>query len=319
MCAESSTRQRTARVLARLSAVTGNSRDSFARYREELDAMGFRPSSARGQNFLLDPTLHRYIAEAAAKSPEDVVLEIGVGLGFLTRELAVRSRRVIGVEIDDRLFEIAGRDLADHNNVRLICADALGGPSRTLHPAVMAMVAEELQAGGAFVVAANLPYSISGPLLAELVCQAQLPARAVLLVQKELGDRIAAREGSVDYGSLSALVQSVFTVRALRIVPPEVFRPRPKVASLILLLELRADLPLPLAAARQAYARFLRRLFQQRRKTMRTTLPAAAAAVGLAAPKGFSAEFLQQRAEVLSVSQVLALWQQIAVEERADR
>ena len=145
--------------------MTGNSRDSFARYREELDAMGFRPSSARGQNFLLDPTLHRYIAEAAAKSPEDVVLEIGVGLGFLTRELAVRSRRVIGVEIDDRLFEIAGRDLADHNNVRLICADALGGPSRTLHPAVMAILAEELQAGGAFVVAANLPYSISGPRL----------------------------------------------------------------------------------------------------------------------------------------------------------
>ena len=291
--------------------MTTNPRDSFAHYREELDALGFRPSSARGQNFLLDPTLHRYIADAAAPGPQDVALEIGVGLGFLTRELAGRCRRVLGVEIDERLYSVASRDLAACPNVRILLADALGGLGHTFHPDVVAAIDAELQQGGGFVVAANLPYSISGPLLAQLVCLERLPDRAVLLVQKELGDRIAAGSGSADYGSLSALVQSTFAVRALRVVPPEVFRPRPKVASLLLLLERRADLPIPQAAMRQAYARFLRVLFQQRRKTMRTTLPMALAEVAKGAMPPLDAEFLSQRAEALSVDQLLALWQQV--------
>ena len=92
--------------------MTASSRDPFRAYRARLEALGFRPSSARGQNFLLDPSLHRWIADTAGPGANDVVLEIGVGLGFLTRELAGRAGSVLGVEIDKRLFGVAGKELA---------------------------------------------------------------------------------------------------------------------------------------------------------------------------------------------------------------
>ena len=91
--------------------MTDAGRDPFAHYRERLAALGFRPSSARGQNFLLDPSLHRWIAQAAGAGPGDLVLEIGTGLGFLTRELARTGARVLGIEIDSRLFAIASEEL----------------------------------------------------------------------------------------------------------------------------------------------------------------------------------------------------------------
>jgi 16S rRNA (adenine1518-N6/adenine1519-N6)-dimethyltransferase len=294
-------------------AVTGTGRDPFAHYRAELDALGFKPSSARGQNFLLDPSLHRAIADAAAPAPGDAVLEIGTGLGFLTRELAPRCRCVLGVEIDDRLLAIARRELRAFANVQLLHADALGGPGRTLHPAVVAAL-DGAVGDGDYQVIANLPYSISGPLLAELSCLERLPQRAVVLVQKELGGRIAAAADSAEYGSLSVLVQSAFAARVLRTVPPEVFRPRPKVVSSLLLLARRPELPLA-PAERRPFARFVRALFQQRRKTLRLALPRAAAAAGAPIPvvpslqpPGLPPALLQRRAEALSVAEVIDLW-----------
>jgi 16S rRNA (adenine1518-N6/adenine1519-N6)-dimethyltransferase len=294
-------------------AVTGSGRDPFAHYRAELDALGFKPSSARGQNFLLDPSLHRAIADAAAPTPGDVVLEVGAGLGFLTRELAPRCRRVLGVEIDDRLFALAQRELRAFANVQLLLADALGGPGRTLHPAVAAALASAIGDRGAgdgdYQVIANLPYSISGPLLAELACLERLPQRAVVLVQKELAGRIAAAAGGAEYGSLSVLVQAAFTARVLRTVPPEVFRPRPKVVSALLLLARRPELPL-VAAERRPFARFVRALFQQRRKTLRLALPRAAAAAGptWVLRQDLPPALLQRRAEALPVGELIDLW-----------
>ena len=295
--------------------MSGSGRDPFAHYRAELDALGFKPSSARGQNFLLDPSLHRAIADAAAPAAGDAVLEIGTGLGFLTRELAPRCRCVLGVEIDDRLHALAQRELRAFANVQLLHADALGGPGRTLHPAVTAELRRAV-GDGEYQVIANLPYSISGPLLAELACLERLPQRAVVLVQKELASRIAAAAGGGEYGSLSVLVQSAFAARVLRTVPPDVFRPRPKVVSSLLLLARRPDLPLA-AAERRPFARFVRALFQQRRKTLRFALPRAAAAAGApvpAAPSEGPSEGppeLQRRAEALSVAEVIDLWRRL--------
>ena len=291
--------------------MTDAGRDPFAHYRRELAAMGFRPSSARGQNFLLDPSLHRWIADAAAPAADDTVLEIGTGLGFLTRELAPRCARLIGVEVDRRLWSLGSRELAAHANVTLLCADALGGPDGQLHPDVVAAVSARAP-GAAFVVVANLPYAVSGPLLAELTCLAEPPQRAVVLVQKELGDRVAAGAATADYGGLSALVQSVFAVRQLRVVPPDVFRPRPKVASVVLRLDRHAQLALPAAVQRREFARFLRRLFQQRRKTLRSTLPPAAAAAGGALPADLPPALLARRAEELDTGNLLDLWRQVA-------
>jgi 16S rRNA (adenine1518-N6/adenine1519-N6)-dimethyltransferase len=284
-------------------------RDPFSRLRERMDAVGFHPSSALGQNFLLDPSLHRWIAERADPGRDDTVVEIGVGLGFLTRELAARAGAVLAVEIDARLFALAREDLAACGNITWVHGDALGGPGGTLHAAIAA--AQPAAAGGRLLLVANLPYSVSGPLLAEVAALPVVPARCVLLVQKELAQRLAARAGDADYGSLSALAQALFVARSERDVPPQVFRPRPKVMSAILTLERRTDSALANApaAARREFAVFVRRLFQQRRKALRTTLPAAAAAIGKAPPL-LAADALAARAEAIAPDQLVAWWQQ---------
>lgn len=289
-------------------------RDTFQVYLAKMAAVGFQPSSVLGQNFLLDPSLHRWIAEQAGPAAADTAIEIGVGLGFLTRELAQRARHVVGVEIDERLFGIARGELANCTNIQWVLGDALGGEGRSLLPQIGAAVQEAHARGAQCHVVANLPYSVSGPLLAELAALPELPDRAVLLVQKELALRIAARPASADYGGLSAAVQALFTAKVLRDVPPQVFRPRPKVMSSILRLERRPDsLPeLATGAARRAFGVFVRQLFQQRRKVLRTTLPSAAAAIGRLPPPRVVTE-LAMRAEQLAPDTIAAWWRDCPV------
>lgn len=283
-----------------------NERDPFSTFRVRMEALGFKPSSVLGQNFLLDPSLHRFLADRAGPTAADTVVEIGVGLGFLTRELATRAGRVVAVEIDARLYQLAREELAGVANIEWVHGDALAGDDRTLHPAIVGAVPT---AGGRLLVVANLPYSVSGPLLAELMALPRLPERCVLLVQKELAQRIAAPGGTPDYGSLAALVQSLYVARAVRDVGPQVFRPRPKVVSAVLELTARTDSSLLTAssAQRRSLAVFLRQLFQQRRKVLRTTLPAAAAAIGRQAPVLPAAE-QSLRAEQLGADALVAYW-----------
>lgn len=281
-------------------------RDPFSKYRDQLSAVGFRPSTSRGQNFLLDPSLHQWIAEQAGAGPHDTVIEIGVGLGFLTRELARVAGAVLAVEIEPRLLAIAQRELAGEAHIEWLKADALSGDGRRLAPRIRE-VADRCQ--GRLMVVANLPYSVSGPLLAELAQLERVPDRVVVLVQRELGQRVCAGVGDDLYGGLSALTQGVFEARSLRDVSPTVFRPRPKVWSSVVSLVRRLDLPdgLEDPAARTRYARFVRRLFGQRRKTLRTTVAAAAAELGRAPPE-LPEAVSGLRAEQLSPDELVALW-----------
>lgn len=287
-----------------------NGREPFQRYLAKMAAAGFRPSSTLGQNFLLDPSLHRWLAERAAPTAADIVVEIGVGLGFLTRELAQHAKRVVGIEIDERLLSLTRDELRDVSNIEWILADALDGPGRSLLPAIAAAGQAAVVAGGRFLVVANLPYSVSGPLLAELAALDPLPARAVLLVQKEMAMRVAARPGTADYGGLSANVQAAFATQVLRDVSPQVFRPRPKVVSAVLQLDRRDDAAAALAsgASRRDFGTFVRQLFQQRRKVLRKTLAAAAAAVGKLPPVLSEVE-LQGRAEQVAPDVLIQWWQ----------
>ena len=287
--------------------MSDGTRDAFSDYRARLDALGFKPSSVRGQNFLLDPTLHRVIADAAGCTKDDLVLEVGVGLGFLTRELSQRAGTVVGVEIDERLYQVAGEDLAPYGNIRLVLADALGGEGGSLPESVLVELRANMQERGAFLVVGNLPYAASGPLLAELACAPRLPDRIVVLVQKELGDRLAAPVGHDDYGGLSALLQSFYEVERLRTVGSEVFRPRPKVASAICRLRLRDDAAVWKAEERRLLQKFVRGLFGKRRKALRTTLREAAAAIGVE-PSEEADALLQRRAETLSPAEIVALF-----------
>ncbi len=282
-------------------------RDSFSSLRARMEAIGFRPSSVLGQNFLLDPSLHRWIAERAAPTRQDTVVEIGVGLGFLTRELAALAGRVVAVEIDARLQQLAQEELAGVANIEWVLGDGLGGERRSMHPAIAS--ASTNTADGHLLVVANLPYSVSGPLLAELVALPVLPARCVVLVQKEMAQRVAAPCGSADYGGLSALVQSMFTARSVRDVGPQVFRPRPKVMSSILELHRREGAAMVVAsgADRRSFAEFVRQLFQQRRKVLRTTLPAAAAVIRRTAV-ALSADDLGRRAESVDPDTLARWW-----------
>ncbi|MEZ5965343.1 MAG: 16S rRNA (adenine(1518)-N(6)/adenine(1519)-N(6))-dimethyltransferase RsmA [Planctomycetota bacterium] len=292
-------------------------RASFADYRERLAALGFHPSRRLGQNFLLEPDLHRVIADAAAVCADDVVLEIGAGLGFLTRELVPRARRVVAVEIDARLCSVLREDLAalpGGERVEVLHMDVLAGAGE-LAPAVVDAMRE---ARGPVKVVANLPYAVTGPVLAALCRAPTLPARAAVLVQLEVAERLCARPKTAEYGSLTALVQACFAVRLVRRVGREVFRPRPNVDSAI--VEFAADAARPAAswgiAERRSFAVFVRALFAARRKKLRHGLRLAAAAVGaadltLAPPVPGPGDLMDCRPGDLDLPTLTALWRAV--------
>lgn len=282
-------------------------RAPLARYRQLLDQVGFVPSQRRGQNFLLQPGLHRVVVDALAPQPTDLVLEVGAGLGFLTRELVARCR-VLAVEVDQRLCELVTRELGGHPHLRLLAADVLSGSG--LNPEVLAALEEERRhCPGRLLVGANLPYAISGPLAAALVTMPALPAAMVLMVQLEFARRLAAVPATKEYGNLSALLQLAYEVKLLRRVGAEAFWPRPRVDSAIVELRQRHEddhdtiLGWP-AADRQVLARFLRQLFCARRKKLRNA--SVLQVKGLAEAAG---ELLEQRPDAVPPAGLLRLFQ----------
>ncbi|MHC4514252.1 MAG: 16S rRNA (adenine(1518)-N(6)/adenine(1519)-N(6))-dimethyltransferase RsmA [Planctomycetota bacterium] len=284
-------------------------RAPLAHYRQLLSEVGFRPSRRLGQNFLLEPELHRVVADAVGPQPEDVVLEVGAGLGFLTRELAARCR-VLAVEVDDRLCALLVRELGCHPNIRLLPVDALA--RSRLSPEVTEALAEELrECAGRFLVVANLPYAISGPLLAALVTMPSPPAAMALMVQLEFARRLTAAPACKDYGSLSVLVQLGYDARLLRRVSAEVFWPRPQVDSALVVLQQREDgiLTQP-AGERVELAHFLRQLFCARRKKLRNA-GILRRAPGLADRVGgnVAADLLEQRPDAVLPAELSHLWQ----------
>ena len=270
-------------------------RDPFATYRTRMEALGFQPSRRLGQNFLLAPELHRLIADAGQVGPTDIALEIGAGLGFLTRELAARAAIVVAVEIDPRLCQLLREDLSrmpHGEKVVLVPSDVLAAKS-ALSPAVGDAIAEARAAhpGAALRVVANLPYAVTGPALAALICDLEpMPATMAILIQAEVGERLCAAPGTAAYGSLSVLVQARYRPRQVRRVGSEVFRPRPNVDSVIVALEAAPEAQPPERAPdeRRAFANFVRAMFSGRRKKVRHTFPFACAAAGLTAGPGAS-------------------------------
>ena len=248
------------------------SRDPFARYRERLAALGFRPSRHLGQNFLLDPSLHRAVVDAAGIEPADIVLEVGGGLGFLTRELVARAAHVLVAEIDPRLVTLLREDYGANAKVEIVPGDALG-PADSLAPALEAAIASACASrpGARLCVAANLPYAAAGPLLVALAVRegGTEVASAAVLVQSEVAERMTAATGTKAYGSLPALLQTLFELELERRVGREVFRPRPQVDSAIVSLRARPGVDPRLAGRRVLFARFVRALFLSRRKTLR--------------------------------------------------
>lgn len=238
-----------------------------------LRQLGLRPRKRFSQSFLIDTHLPEQIVRAADLAESDEVLEIGPGLGILTRALAQHASRVVAVELD--------RDLA-------------GALPRLVPPNVAVVVGDALQLdpgqhfAGPYKLVANLPYQITSPVLFRYLEVRPRPSLLVLMVQREVAERIAARPGQLSY--MAVAVQSVATVRTVRVVPPGAFYPRPKVESAVVRLDPRSS-PLVPDEDRPGFLKLVQAGFTQPRKQLANSL-----AQGLAVPKADALALLARAA-----------------------
>jgi 16S rRNA (adenine1518-N6/adenine1519-N6)-dimethyltransferase len=286
--------------------------------RERLRQAGVQPQKRLGQNFLVDLNLHDLIVRTAALGTDDVVLEVGTGTGSLTVAMAARAAEVVTIEVDPVLFALAGEQLHGLSNVHRLRADVLANKNR-LTPAVLELVESRLHAatGRRLKLVANLPYHVATPVITNLLALDHPPVGMTVTIQKELAERIVARPGAKDYGALAIWVQSQSRAEIIRVMPPSVFWPRPKVDSAIVHIALDADRHGRIAD-RAFFHHFVRAVFLHRRKFLRSAM-AAALKERLTKPQ--IDELLQRlglsgaaRAEQLEVSTVLALAEAVRVE-----
>lgn len=261
-----------------------------------LKNSGFTFSKKYGQNFITDEKLLSDIADDAALTRDDVVLEVGAGAGTLTRALAERAGKVIAFEIDRSLEPILSHTLRDYDNVTVIYDD------------VTQYSEEELDAltGGRYKVVANLPYYITTPLLFMFLDRVNTPVSLTVMVQKEVAERICANEKKGDYGALSVSVAVRADAEITRIVPREKFTPAPNVDSAVVRIVLRGATG---AKDDGTLYGLIKKAFAMKRKTLVNNLSA-----GYAISKSEAESWLTEvgikpsaRAEELSAAQFVIL------------
>ena len=241
------------------------------RFRE----VGIRPVTRHGQNFLVDLNLLELLAGSASVSEQDVVLEVGTGTGSLTDLIAPRAAAVVTVEIDRRLAQLAAEHLVRLDNVTMLEHDALKSKNK-LHPQLLAAVEHELEShpGSQLKLVANLPYNIATPVITNLLAT-DLPVDSMTVtIQKELADRMMASPGTKDYGALSIWMQCQSVVELVRVMPPSVFWPRPKVDSAIIHIDVQPEWQKRFID-REFFHQFTRSLFFHRRKFLRSVVISA--------------------------------------------
>lgn len=234
-----------------------------------LKKQGLAPSKKMGQNFLVHQHTADRIVDLAGITVHDTVLEVGVGLGALTRPLAHTAQRVIGLEADSGIIRMHRENTEDRlpDNVQLLHQDVLKADFQELY---------EL-CGDRLKIIANLPYSISSPFLFKLIDQQQLIDFAVVMLQKEVADRLMAKPGTKEYGKPSVLLATCAEIKLLMRVKPEEFHPRPKVDSVVVRISFQ---PVPERVAKIGSFDYplLRKIvngaFAQRRKTLLNGLSA---------------------------------------------
>ena len=243
---------------------------------KRLGEAGLRPVSKYGQNFLIDLNLVDLIADSANLQKTDVVLEVGTGVGSLTSRLADRAGAVLSIEIDRNLHSLAGEELEDRPNVKLVQGDALRNKN-SLREDMMQLIREALDRVGEhsrFLLVANLPYNVATPIISNLLHQSPPPDAMVVTIQKELADRICASPGTKDYGALSIWIQSMCRTSIVRVLGPKVFWPRPKVDSAVIRLDLDREKRDALADLKY-FHQTVRALFFHRRKFLRSNVISA--------------------------------------------
>lgn len=226
---------------------------------EVLKKYGFSFQKKFGQNFLIDTHVLDKIVAAAEITKEDMVLEIGPGIGTMTQYLACAARRVVAVEIDKNLIPILSDTLSGYENVTVINDDILKVDIQKL--------VDEENGGKPIKVVANLPYYITTPIIMGLF-ENHIPAKSItVMVQKEVAERMQTGPGNKDYGALSLAVQYYAKPYIVANVPPNCFMPRPKVGSAVIRLTSHEEPPVKVTDEKLMFD-IIRASFNQRRKTL---------------------------------------------------
>ncbi|SHN37564.1 16S rRNA (adenine(1518)-N(6)/adenine(1519)-N(6))-dimethyltransferase RsmA [Gracilibacillus kekensis] len=234
------------------------------RTKEIMKKYGFTFKKSLGQNFIIDVNILRNIITKANITKEMDAIEIGPGIGALTEQLAIAANKVIAFEIDGRLLPILEDTLEPYNNINIVNQDIL--------KADMMEVWDKYSLGERPInVVANLPYYITTPILMQLL-MAKLPISSItVMIQKEVAERMAAKESTKEYGSLSIAIQYYTEASVEMIVPKTVFMPQPRVDSAVLHLKMREKPPVNVENE-PFFFNFVQSSFQQRRKTLRNNL-----------------------------------------------
>ncbi len=240
-------------------ATLGNPKNTI----EILNKYGFNFQKRFGQNFLIDTHVLEKIVRSANVTKDDLVLEIGPGIGTMTQYLCEHARQVIAVEIDKNLIPILQDTLSEYENVTVINEDILKVDIKGL--------ADEYNNGKPIKVVANLPYYITTPIIMGLL-ENEVPIDNItVMVQKEVADRMQTGPGSKDYGALSLAVQYYAEPYIVANVPPNCFMPRPNVGSAVIRLTLHEEKPVQVKDKKLMFA-IIRASFNQRRKTLQNGL-----------------------------------------------
>lgn len=234
------------------------------RTQEILKKYGFSFKKSLGQNFLIDPNILRNIVGHADLTKDSAAIEVGPGIGALTEHLARQAGKVVSFEIDQRLLPVLEDTLSPYDNVEIIHSDVLKAN-------VKEVIDTQLAGYEDIMVVANLPYYVTTPILMKLLMEG-LPLRGmVVMMQKEVADRISAKPGTKAYGSLSIAVQYYMQAEIAMIVPKTVFMPQPNVDSAVLRL-IRHDAPPVQVKDEDFFFTVTKAAFAQRRKTLLNNL-----------------------------------------------
>lgn len=268
--------------------------ENAASYTRRILKSGAKAHKSLGQNFLIDDQVIGNIVGASVTNPETPVVEIGPGLGVLTRILAAKAQKVWAVELDRGKLDLLNRELK-------------GLPVEIVNMDALELNLADIWGSQKGVLVGNLPYYITSPLLMHFLAQKDSLQSMVVMVQKEVADRLIAKPGGKDYGILTVAAQVSAKAEKLFEVPPQAFRPAPKVTSAVVRFELR---PYPgLKVLEKDFFRVVKAAFSQRRKTLGNSL-----AGGLGMDKKQVSEILveagvdgQRRAETLTIEEFQAV------------
>lgn len=222
-----------------------------------LSKHGFKFSKSLGQNFLMDGNIVRKIADAGEITQDDYVIEIGPGIGTLTEELALRAKKVVAIEIDNTLLPILDETIGKYKNVEIVHEDVLKVDMEKL-------INEKLN-GGPVKVVANLPYYVTTPIIGKLIEDNLNLDAIIVMVQKEVAERMESGPGGKEYGSLSIFVNFYSKPKIIVKVPKTVFMPQPKIDSAVIKLDIKKELP---DVDKEKFFKVVKASFSKRRKTL---------------------------------------------------